>query len=226
MLRNKPLHFPISRFILLLLCWFTTQLSIAQIPPDCQAPGGTLNCGATAFVPMPGFEEHVFTFDTFGKYYSAMNGGLTMNGATTIRLNVAGNAACRWKLHAYFENFGARPSADWTVNTTYSATGTVPTIDILQLRIRNECSTSLTGAGFTPAMVDNSGTIFIIDNTIAPNANAGDPCPAQNVNSSGDYLTNYTQYHFMVDYKVTLPAMGLRPGNYSLMVRFCLSEDI
>ena len=188
-------------------------------PPTC-AISPTPNCTGN-FFPFPSPpENHDFTFDTFSKYVN----GITYNGATTIKVVVNEIVAgtCRWRLHLMADH-NAGAVNEWELVTPYGAAGSTPDVDILEVRIRNACNTSLTGNGFVP-MQDKGLEIDIITNeNLDPNADAGD-C-GTNVNGPGSYLTNYGEYSFIIDYRIVPGMNNLRPGNYTLTLRYCLTED-
>lgn len=162
-----------------------------------------------------------FTFDTMGKYLT----GITQSGVTTLKLTVTELAApCRWQLHANIDNGGVAPNTEWELVTPYSAAGPPHAlINLLQLRIRNECNTSLSGTGFVN-IANTGANIDIVESpgvSIAPGA-----CTGVNVNRPGSYLTNYGEFSFTVDYRIVFPALVYRPGVYQVTVRYCLTEDI
>ncbi len=45
-----------------------------------------------------------------------------------------------------------------------------------------------------------------------------------NVNGSGDYLTNYSEYNFNIDIRLK-PGFQLNPGIFQLNVKFTLTEN-
>ncbi|MBN8703576.1 MAG: hypothetical protein J0M08_10955 [Bacteroidetes bacterium] len=163
------------------------------------------------------------TFDSFGKFV----GGITQSGGTVLKLAITEAAApCRWQLHANVDNGGGlTPVTEWELITPYGAAGPPhPTVDLLDMRIRNQCNTSLSGTSFVDIPNINQ-TIDIVENPGADVLPGAGTCALnQNVNTEGTYLTDYGQYAFTVDYRV-LPTLTLRPGIYQLTVRYCLTED-
>jgi len=204
----------LRKFLLIIFTLLLVDDCFAQ--PMCQA-SPTANCMGS-FIPTPSMpENHDFVFDDFKKFLN----GITYSAATTLKLNIAG-PACRWKLHIYIDNIGSVNPDEWILNNAYGAgTAPIPDLDILDIRITNECNTPIP-VGFN-SIPDRTQMIAVIDNNFAPDANAGD-CNT-NVNGQGDFLSNYREFHFKIDYKVT-PGLNTRPGNYQVVVRYCLTEDI
>ncbi|MFH1005078.1 MAG: hypothetical protein V1781_06250 [Bacteroidota bacterium] len=213
---------------------FTSYTSFSQ-PPAC--PAITTSCCAaigsgSTFIMTPDPNNITITFDSFGEYLAAN----AQYGATTLRLTVGTGPGlpcvngCRWKLHVNVDNNGA-PAAQWEQLAVYgSGSGTIPTINLLDFKIRNTCNTSETGTGFVD--IASSGNFrCIIDNNClsgtapdnGPHANqdAGD-C-ITNVNDNGSYLTNPGEYTFIIDYQIT-PTLTMAAGLYRITIRYCLSD--
>lgn len=164
-----------------------------------------------------------FTFDTFGDYLS----GVTQNGSTQVKVTVSNsinnNPACRWNLVIYVENASATTAnTDWEELQSSSTSGTTPKIDLLQLRIRNNCNTSLTGNQFFTVPPISGTPIMVISNT-------GVTVPAgsctTNVNGPGNSQTNYNEFTFNIDYRI-VPVIGVRSGTYQLKIKYLLTEAI
>ncbi|MBI2270835.1 MAG: hypothetical protein HYU69_10845 [Bacteroidetes bacterium] len=160
-----------------------------------------------------------FTFDNMAKYL----GGITQNGATVLKLvvntNPAGVAVCRWNMEIHIETFGGTPATEWELLTPYGF-DVLPhaPLNLLQIRTRNECNTPVFST--FQSIADNSlSSIPIINLTGATNAGC-----VPNVNAPGSFLTNYSQYHFTMDYRV-LPPTTLQPGIYQVLVHYCLFEQ-
>lgn len=197
-----------------------TNAGFAQ--PACNI-SPTTNCdpiGSGSVFLMSSATNVDMTFDTFGKYLS----GITVNGASLLRLVVTEAVApCRWQLHVNIDNGGIAPITEWEPLVAYGAVGPPhPTVDLLQVRVRNACNTSLSGNNFVTVPNINTA-IDIVDSPGISNASGG--CAGINVNSPGSYLTNYGEYSFVLDYRV-IPTFAFRPGIYQLTVRYCLTEDI
>lgn len=174
---------------------------------------------------MPTVSNVDFTFDTFAKYI----GGITQNGATQLRVNVSNSVTldpdCRWALSAIVDNnpFSGTPANEWESLVNYTSSGTPPLLNMLEIRVRNACNTSLTGAGFVNLLNNHGDFIQIID------FNGGVTIPAgscvTNVNGPGSYLTNYNEYHFTIDYRIT-PGLNLRSGIYQISLKFLIIEEL
>jgi len=209
-------------FIFPILC---LSYSSAFAQPAC-TPSPTSNCedvSSGSVYLMSSAANVDFTFDSFGKFVS----GITINGATLLRLIVAEVAVpvtpCRWQLHANIDNGGVFAINEWEQITDYGNPGPpYPTVDLMQIRVRNACNTPLIGTGFNTLMNINQ-TLDIVD---SPGFDFGPSgCAGTNVNRPGSYLTNYGEYSFIMDYRI-LPTFAFKPGVYQLNVRFCLSEDL
>lgn len=164
-----------------------------------------------------------FTYDTFGKYL----GGITQNGVTRLRINVSNNITnnpdCRWNLVVYIENGGSgTPNDEWESVYSQSLSGNPPKLDVLQMRITNQCGTSQTGNQFFDVPIAVGTPIMVITNT-------GVTIPAgscvTNVNGPGNSSTNYDEYNFDIDYRIQ-PGVGLKSGIYQLKIRYVLAEAI
>lgn len=225
------LHFQCPLFLRRVILILTILFSLTKLSaqPAC-TPSPTFNCEdvTTGSVYLMASAANIdMTFDSFGKFIS----GITVNGATLLRLTVAEVAApvtpCRWQLHANIDNSAfLATNTIWEQIYDYGTPGPpYPTIDKMQIRVRNACNTSLTGAGFAN-ILNTTQSIDIVESPGVSN-NPGIPgvCPGTNVNRPGSYLTNYGEYAFAIDYRV-LPTTTFMPGIYQLTIRFCLSEDM
>lgn len=166
-----------------------------------------------------------FTFDNFNKYLS----GITYNAIATIKIRVDQKTPidpdCRWLLRMQVDNNPTSGSAaqEWETRMQYSATSSTPkpTIDILNVRVDNSCHTPL-NAGLYQQFLNHADQLDIIENTgILISAGS---C-VQNVNGPGNYLSNYDEFIFHVDLRIT-PGFTYRPGIYELRLTFQLEEVI
>ncbi len=159
-----------------------------------------------------------FTFDNFSKY----NGGITLSGATLLRLKVLANdISCKWALRMYIDNNGgATPINEWETSLPYSISGLKPTLDLIQVKIYNGCNTPI-NSGIYQNFIPANGAFIDIINDVTLNA-AGSCAP--NVNGAGSYLTNYNEFSFTVDYRI-VPGLTYAAGMYSLNIKFCLVEE-
>ncbi len=162
-----------------------------------------------------------FSFDTFGEYMA----GITQNGSTKLKVAVSNslnnNPSCRWNLVILVENASATTApTEWEQLQSNSTSGTAPQIDMLQLRIRNNCNTSLTGNQFFNVPTTTGTPIIVISNN-------GITTPAgsctTNVNGPGNSITNYNEYSFDIDYRI-VPTNGVRSGVFQLKVKYLLTE--
>jgi hypothetical protein len=182
------------------------------------------HCDAVA-ISMPTVANVDFTFDSFAKYI----GGITQNGATQIRVAVSNNITldpdCRWALSAIVDNnpFSGTPANEWESLVSYTSSGAPPTLDMLEIRVRNACNTPLTGQAFVNTLNNNGDALNIID------FNGGITIPAgscaTNVNGPGSYLNNYNEYNFTIDYRIT-PGLSLKSGIYQISVKFLIIEEL
>jgi len=188
---------------------------------SAQSGWSQIVCADVDLVPSTG-EQSDFVFDSFGKYL----GGITYHGAVKINVEVDDQAPpnpnCKWMLTMSVENNPSSGSADaeWETLTTYGAgNADPPKIDILELRITNGCSTSPIDGVFQSFSV-HGDYYEIIENTgIAIHAGS---C-VTNVNGPGSFLTNYDEFSFMVDFRIT-PGYNFEPGIYQLQIKFELVE--
>lgn len=162
-----------------------------------------------------------FSFDTFGEYMA----GITQNGSTKLKVAVSNslnnNPSCRWNLVILVENASATTApTEWEQLQSNSTSGTAPQIDMLQLRIRNNCNTSLTGNQFFNVPTTTGTPIIVISNNGITTA-AGS-CTT-NVNGPGNSITNYNEYSFDIDYRI-VPTNGVRSGVFQLKVKYLLTE--
>lgn len=201
---------------------FGTLSLLSTAQPICPV-SPTANCnpvGGGSVYLMTSAANVDMTFDTFGKYLS----GITVNGATLLRLIVTEAVPdCRWQLHINIDNGGVAPINQWEQITTYGNPGPPnPTVNLMQVRVRNACNTSLTGTNFVNIANINQ-TIDVVESP-GMNNPPGVGCPGSNVNRPGSYLTNYGEYSFIMDYRV-IPNFSFMPGLYQLTIRYCLTED-
>lgn len=184
---------------------------------------GQVHCGSVSFEPNTPVNAD-FVFDSFRNY----DAGITINNVATLRLRIEDQAIpdpdCRWFLHMMIDNNpgGGTASDEWETLATYgNGTAPKPTLDIFQIRLRNNCQTSPIDGIFQD--FSNNGDIIDIISDLLPLTPAG-ACTT-NVNGPGDYLNNYNEYNFTVDIRVR-PGYDFSPGVYELNVRFRLEEQM
>lgn len=218
----------LSKKFLYLLLVFAYMGTNAQPPANStcepQVPGDLCNITdlvpPSAYIMEPDPSNVNFIFDSFGEYLS----GITYNGATNLKLDITESTGpCRWRLHTHMVNLAVGCDASWDLLTAYGPpTGALPTMPLLQVRMRNECNTPIPGNAFFTLATDCDDELII--NSAAEITPTNPGCTGGgNVNTEGSFLVNYDEYHFNIDYRV-VPGFTLRPGLYQLTVRFCLSE--
>jgi len=182
-----------------------------------------IHCGSVSFEPNTPVPLNL-TFDSF----SAYQGGVTLNNVATLRIRVEDQAIpdpdCRWFLNMTVDNSpgAGTPGTEWETLTQYGAgTAPAPSIDIMQVRIRNACQTSPIDGVFQT--FSNHGDILDIIADLLPTTPAGS-CTT-NVNGPGDYLNNYNEFTFAIDVRV-VPGYDFSPGIYELSLRFHLEEQM
>ena len=182
-----------------------------------------IHCGNVE-LSVDGSTNATVTFDDFSKY----NGGVTINNALTLRVTVDHQAVpdpdCSWFLNMeVFNNPGAgTPADEWEELLQYgSGSSNNPSLDILEIRVRNSCATSPINGTFQT--FSNNGDITDIIQSMLPVTPAGS-CTT-NVNGPGNYNANYDEYTFTIDIRVQ-PALSFNPGIYEMSVRFHLEENL
>lgn len=181
-----------------------------------------------------------FVFDSFAKWKS----GITLYGGSIIKIiakqDTSINAPpladppCFWKLLMQIDNTGGlTPSDEWKTEDSYgTVSGDKPSIDMLQIRVDNGCHTPQV-TGFQ-SFSSHEDILPIIDppsgvNTNIGNSNCSSGSDNAETNGAGTYLgPDYNEFSFTVDYKI-VPQVGqipgLAPGRYTLVLKFCLSEQ-
>ena len=160
-----------------------------------------------------------FSYDEFSKYRS----GITISGATTLRLKVlSNNASCKWSLRVYIENNPASgtPVDEWETLNTYGTGTDAPTLDLLSFKVYNGCGTPINNNTYQNFLPVNGAFIDIINDVSLTPAGG---CTT-NVNGAGSYLTNPSEFTFLIDYRI-VPGLSFSPGTYQLNLHFCLVEQ-
>ena len=189
----------------------------------CNCMIAQVHCGLVSIVPNSSINQ-IVVFDDTTKYI----GGITINSVTKIRVKVEDKTIvdplCSWNLKMFIENNSGAgtPIDEWEEITNYgNGAGRNPTINLLQVRVRNSCSTSPSDNTFRN--FNDANDILDIISDMLPITNAGS-CTL-NVNGPGSYLTNYDEFNFDVDIKLR-PGARFNPGIYNLNIRFRLEENI
>lgn len=181
-----------------------------------------LHCGSVEFVTNS-TENAVFSFDDFRDYYS----GINLYSIATLRVSITDlvipDPLCSWALSLEVDNnpgSGALP-ANWEELASYSGVVTTPpTIDELEIRIRNSCATSPIDNSYQT--INNHADILDIIQSALPITAAGS-C-TNNVNGSGSFLSNPGEFIFHIDLRFR-PGFQFDPGIYTLNLRFHLEEN-
>ncbi len=183
----------------------------------------TSNCkptGAGSQYIITGETAINFTFQSFGDFITGSN----LFGVNILKLVIEENATppddCRWRLNTHMDNNAAAPTKWEQVYAYGLSSAGLPELDILEMRFRNQCNTSLTGSNYV-SLGTTASNLDIVE-SIGLSNNSG-TCSGLNVNRPGSYLTNYGEYSFAIDYKLK-PTLNIQPGIYRLNVRFCVTE--
>lgn len=151
-----------------------------------------------------------FDFNTIQQYET----GIARYNACVLNIEAVGT---EWDLYV-----GATTSVagQWDVTSTYSPNGTLPTIDMVQVKLRNSSNTPLVAGFFS--LQDILTPTYLIGTSANDAAVA---CPAAGTNTAGSYLTSPGCYLFHIDLKIT-PGFTYRPGLYTLRIDYIIIEDL
>ena len=181
-----------------------------------------LHCGLVEIDPNTTVDA-TMTFDSFSEY----SGGITMNSVARVRIRVEDQAVvdplCSWNLTMQVKNnpSAGTPPSEWEELVQYgSGFANNPTIGDLQIRVRNSCTTSPIDGLFQN--FSNHGDLIDIIAPMLPKTPAGS-C-TDNVNGPGSYITNYDEFNFDIDLRVS-PGFTYNPGIYQLQISFHLEEN-
>jgi hypothetical protein len=190
--------------------------------PIIQLYNAQIHCGSVELVPNTSINE-LLTFDEFSKY----QGGMIINSVAKVRVRVLDKAIvdplCSWSLTMQIgNNPGAgTPITEWEELTLYgNGLNANPSIDFLEVRVRNGCQTSPIDGVFQT--FTNNGDLIDIIAAAIPITPAGS-C-ANGVNGPGSYLTFYNEFNFDIDIRVK-PNFTLNPGIFQLNITFHLEEN-
>jgi len=188
----------------------------------CNTLNAQIHCGLVEIVPNTTVNS-VLTFDDFTDY----NGGQIINSVARIRIRVLDQAVvdplCSWSLVMIVDNNpgGGTPAPEWEELLQYgSGSGTNPPINALEVRVRNNCATSPIDGVFQT--FTNHGDLIDIISPLLPVTPAGG-CNI-NTNGAGSYLTDYNEFNFDIDLRVT-PNFTYNPGIFQLNITFHLEEN-
>lgn len=192
----------------------------AQICPNPLTSNCSDAVAGTSRFYLDGRSNIDFTFDEMSEYVR----GITYSGATQLRLKIdeINPGMCKWKLVMIIENNGYLPNNEWESLVNYGSSGTQPNLNLIEVSVWNGCGTALFNGVFrTFANNINQDTLSIIPDLAIRNLPG--PCDGTHINGPGSYLTNYNEFSFNIDYRIT-PGFTLRPGAYQIRIRFCLVE--
>jgi hypothetical protein len=182
-----------------------------------------VHCGLVQIEPNTSVNA-MMTFDSFTKY----QGGYIINGVARIKVRVEDKAVidplCSWSLIMTIDNNpgAGTPVSEWeSLNQYGSGLGQNPTIDALEIRVRNSCGTSPMDGLFTT--FNNNMDVIDIIAPMLPVTPAG-TC-ALNTNGPGSYLNHYDEFNFTIDIRVK-PGFDFNPGIFQLNIKFRLEENI
>lgn len=204
-------------FLLLLI----TRLTYSQ---PCTNPA-TSNCadaiaGTSQFLmSTPGNAD--FEFNDMQKYVS----GITLSGATQLRLKIDEQIVgqCKWRLMMYIDNNGYLPNNEWEPLNFYGSSGTVPELNLIQVKVYNGCGTPLNSGVYQIFAGNIQYDILEIIPPLPDPINLPGSCDGTNINGAGSYLSDYNEYNFNIDYRI-IPGYSTRTGTYQIKINFCLVE--
>lgn len=178
-----------------------------------------IHCGSVDFVTNSPVSLNL-PFTSFSDYAS----GVTIIGAATLKLSVSDKAIvdpdCRWRMEMQIEN-GSTIGNDWETLVQFgSGVAPNPTLNILEVRISNNCATGIANGIFTKPFTSTLNIQDIIAASATTIA-AGSCTPG--VNGPGNYLENYDEYTFRVDVRVK-PGLIFSPGIYQVNLKFHIEE--
>ena len=181
-----------------------------------------IHCGTVEIDPNTSVNQ-LLSFDDFTNY----NGGININSVARIRVRVTDQAIpdplCSWSLTMTIDNNpgAGTPATEWEELVQYGGgLANNPPINLLQVRVRNACTTSPIDGIFQT--FTNNGDLIDIIAPLLPVTPAGS-C-SNNVNGVGSYLSNYDEFNFDIDIRV-VPTFDLNPGIYQLNINFHLEEN-
>jgi len=203
------------------IVFFIVFTSICSALSSQCGPPPSSNCAAVPVSEMQlgGSNAVSFTFQEMSQYY----GGITFSGSNILRLKVEPiTIDCKWSLKMIIENNPSAPTPanEWETLYSYGADANPPPISLLEVRVSNGCSTPIANGVYQNFPGTNGSEIILIDDIVI---NPAGSC-VTNVNGAGSYLTNYNEFTFTIDYRIT-PGLSYSAGIYQLAVRFCLVED-
>lgn len=150
-----------------------------------------------------------FDFRTVAQY---QNGIVQYNA---LQLSVQSDA--RWD---FFVGTETDVPGLWNQTVSYGSHGDLPTVELLQLRVRSGAGTPHESGFF--ALRDISTPVYLIGSEAS---DVEITCGSGATNAPGSYLTEPTCYTFNVDMRLQ-PGFGWQPGAYALTIHFVLVPDL
>jgi hypothetical protein len=217
----------------LFFIFFSSQFFSQSSWCTVDTPNSPNGCTDGQIVDLPQNQSQIeFVFDSFAKW----NSGITLYGASILKIiakqdTVTPSApSCYWKLRMLIDNIGSNAD-EWKTDDSYgTGSGNKPNIEMLKLRVDNGChtpqNTDFQWFQNDQDIIDiiNPGSGLLANNTIICSG-----APNSETNGSGTYLgPDYNEFTFTIDYKI-VPQVGQipgwAPGRYTLLLKFCLSEQ-
>ena len=202
--------------IIFLIIGFKNYSQCVRTTSNCS---GTTLPDSSIYIISPVPNNVDFSFDNITKY----NGGITISGATTLKLKITAlNASCKWKLLMYLDNSPASGDIWEKLPGDYGKSGSTPPVSLIQVRVYNTCGTPINNNAFQTFANITTVLPIIYDLGLIHPGN----CNGSHVNTAGSYLNDFGEYTFFVDYRIQ-PSLhsGFKPGIYDLKIKFCLVEE-
>lgn len=168
-----------------------------------------------------------FVFDNFSSYESGYPRTTIARLRVRVLDKVTPDNLCSWNLTIDLDNNGA-PATEWEELSLYgTGIGLNPLLDIVEIRVTNDCLTSLDLSNFV-SLNEIDDVLDIIEPIIgaleASDVKSAGSC-TKNVNGAGDYINNYDEYTFKIEMRIK-PGMSYNPGKFALSFNFRLEENI
>jgi len=121
----------------------------------------------------------------------------------------------------YIDNGGGLPNNEWEKLVEYGTSGNNPELDLIQVKVYNGCNTPLNSGVW---QIFSGNVQYDILEIIPDGVRIlPGPCDGSQVNGPGSYLTDYNEFNFIIDYRIT-PGYLHKPGAYQIKIWFCLVE--
>ena len=184
------------------------------------------HCGSVElFLEEQGDTE--FIFDNFSSY----EGGFPRKTIARLKIRVENKTTpdilCSWNLKILLDNDGAPTDELEEFNLYGDGLGQNPLLSIFEIRAINDCMTSEDFSNFVP-LSDVNNVLELIKpqmGTLEAADVIGAGSCVQNVNSAGDYISNFSEFTFKIELRIK-PGMSYNPGTFGLTFNFRLEENI